>query len=170
MATPDEPSANTNEPTREGAIQGREALRAAIAGLMQEATREIRLYAPRLDATIFNYSIVVDALRQFAVRHTNNRALFLIEDGASLQENQRLLALIRRLNDRVALHEVGEEDRGGADLYLVIDHALHLHQGDVLRSDALIVRQKPHDTMHIVDRFDTAWHRSSSVRLNSVGL
>lgn len=153
-----------------GPVQGRDALRAAIAALLRQAKREVRLYAPRLDAAIFDHSAVTGALVAFATRHAQHRANLLVEDAAILQGNQRLLAIARRLADTVELREADPEDRGAADLYLIIDRSAHLMQQDVTRNEAVVVLQTPRETAHLIGRFGGTWDRAQRLPLQPTGL
>jgi sugar-specific transcriptional regulator TrmB len=152
-----------------GVVRGRDALRGAIEALIREAQRELRLRAPRLDDVIFGSSAIADALAAFATRHPRNRALVLIDDATTLKENERLLAVARRLSDRVELREADETDRGAYDLCLMVDRTVHMTQTDITRSDSVIVRQAP-ATARLIEPFNAAWDRGTRVALRTLGL
>lgn len=157
-------------PPTEGAVHGYEALRDTAAALVGAAQREVRLFAPYLEPTVFNTGAVAGALIEFARRHPRNRVLVLIEDAVQVQrDNDRLVALARRLSDRVELRAVEENDRGARDLYLLADRATCLYRETMDRIDAVVLHQAQEIAARI-ERFDTVWERAEPVALRTLGL
>lgn len=164
------PQTQTSTPLVDGAVQGQEALRGAVAALLQLARRDARLAAPFLDPAIFNTASVADALADFVTRHPRNRIRILIEDISQLmRDNGRLVGLVRRLADSVELREVAENERGARDLYCVADHAVCLVQEAADGMDGIVSRV-PREIAALVERFDAVWNRAPPVALRTLGL
>ncbi|MBI3897064.1 MAG: hypothetical protein HY308_02075 [Gammaproteobacteria bacterium] len=158
-------------PLSEGPLRGREALSAALAALIQQTQRELRLYAPRLDRTVFNVSIVSSALTAFATHHPRNRVCLLVDNAAdTLRDNDRLSAAIQRLAGNIDVREFDENDRGAGDLFLVSDRAGHILQDDITRTEAIVVLNTPRETVALIERFNNQWERGVRVALRPLGL
>lgn len=170
MASETSPSSQAVE-LPAGAVHGNDALTQAIAALLQQARREIRLFAPYLDAAVFGSPSIAQALAAFAARHRRNRAHLLLEDTAQLQRDSgRLLDSVRRVADAAELRAVEENDRGARDLFVIADRAAFLVQEDIGRADAVVTTQAPREIAELIGRFDVAWERAVPIALRPLGL
>lgn len=151
-------------------MHGYEALRDAAAALVHAARREVRLFAPYLEPAVFNTAAFSGALAEFARQHARNHVRVLVEDAVQLQrDNDRLVALTRRLSDRVELRVVEENDRGARDLYLIADRTACLHREAMDRVEAVVLH-KAQDIAALIERFDAVWERAEPIALRTLGL
>jgi hypothetical protein len=158
-------------PVVEGQLRGPPAMIAAVASLIRQAEREVRLYAPYLEPAIFNNSAVTSALSAFAARRSRQRVMLLVQDAsATVRENSRLVGVALRLSDSIEFRCMGEDDRGAQDLFLVVDHTKFLSLEDATRASGVVDLQSPYEATKLMDRFDTAWDRGESIALRSLGL
>src|SRR3989344_8165804 len=92
MDTATNSSASWAEPQRR-IIRDRSETGDFLAMLAENATREIVVFAPRLDGAFFNNSRFARALASFAARHRQNLARIVVEDvDQALRDNHRLVA------------------------------------------------------------------------------
>lgn len=167
-----------NSPNTETAPQLRRIIRNRsevsdfLAILVESATREIVVFAPRLDGTYFNNSRFARALASFAARHRQNLARIVIEDTEqALRDNDRLVGLCRRLSDFIHMQKVAEEHLGINEMFVVVDHRGYLHQQDTAKPDCVIHLHDGHEAVLLTRRFNELWDRSEPiVALRAAGL
>lgn len=153
-------------------IRGRDEIRDQFAVLAEEAKREVALFSPQLDSYFFNNGRFARALASFAARHRHNRARILVEDTSqALRDNDRLVALLRRLSDFLDMREVGEEHRGVRDMFIVVDHGGYLHRQDMSKPECLTNAHDPQEAVQLLRRFNEMWNRSEPIAsLRTAGL
>jgi len=159
-------------PPQRRIIRDRHEVSDFLVVLAENATREIVIFAPRLDGAFFNSSRFARALASFAARHRQNLARIVVEDTEqTLRDNDRLVGLCRRLSDFVHMQQVAEEHLGIREMFLVIDHRGYLHQQDIAKPDCIADFHNAHDAVLLARRFDELWDRSEPIlSLRSTGL
>ncbi len=136
----------------------RAALSAVLVELLDQARREVSVFAPVLEADCFNTARFADSLGQFVARHHANRACFLVEDGQQVvRDNARLAALARRFADAVQFRRVGEDHRGLRELFMVIDSLALVHILDIDRIDAPAPHFRVREATALARRFRGMW-------------
>ena len=139
---------------------------------MESATREIVIFAPQLDKTLFNTARFSRALASFAARHRHNLARIVVEDTEqAIRDNDRLVGLCRRLSDFIHMHRVADEHLGIREMFAVVDHSGYLLQQDIAKPDCIAASRDPRQAVQLARRFNELWDRSESVvSLRSAGL
>lgn len=170
MSQPDEPSTQTDAEHQR--LQTREQIHDAIAGVFQQAQRQLVLFAPFLDARYFNTAKVETLTGEFIARRRDNQLRVLVEDTRqTLLNNARLAQLAHRLPDCVRLRQVGETHRGLRELFVVADHSGYFHQPDVERADSIASIHATHAAVQLARRFEQMWEQSEpAAELNRLGL
>ena len=143
-----------------------------LALLAENATREIVIFAPRLDGAYFNNSRFARALASFAARHRQNLARIVVEDAQqAIRDNDRLVGLCRRLSDFIHMQQVAEEHLGIREMFMVVDHRGYLHQQETDKPDCVTHPQDGHEAVMLSRRFNELWDRSEPiVALRAAGL
>lgn len=145
-------------------LRGSDAVRDALAPLVDRAMHDIALFAAQLPAELFNTVAFSRALASFAARHTRNRARLLFDQvDQALQDNDRLVALARRLSDTLSVRQVSEDDRGHREIILLIDHAACIQQHDFARAEAIMDARGGAAIAELAQRFDAMWERSEPI-------
>ena len=170
MSPPVEPITETQAEHQR--LQTREQVQAAIAGIFQQAQRQLMLFAPYLDAHYFNTARIETLIGEFIARRRDNQLRVLVEDTRhTLQNNARLAQLAQRLPDCMRLRQVGENHRGLREVLLVADHSGYFHQPDVERADSIASRLAPRTAVQLARRFEQMWEQSEPAEdLNRLGL
>lgn len=170
MSQPDEPSTQTD--AEHHRLQTRKQIHDAIAGVFQQAQRQLVLFAPFLDAQYFNTAKVEALTGEFIARRRDNHLRVLVEDARqTLLNNARLAQLAHRLPDCVRLRQVGEAHRGLRELFVVADHSGYLHQPDIERADSVTSTHAMHTAVQLARRFEQMWEQSEPAEdLNRLGL
>lgn len=171
METAKNPQATDKAPERR-IIRDRAEVSDFLALLAENATREIVIFAPRLDGANFNNSRFARALASFAARHRQNLARIVTEDvEQATRDNDRLIGLCRRLSDFIHLHQVGEEHLGLREMFMVVDHRGYLHQPDTDKPDCVAHPHDGHAAVQLARRFNELWDRSEPITaLRAAGL
>lgn len=143
-----------------------------LATLAENATREIVIFAPRLDGAFFNSSRFARALASFAARHRQNLARIVVEDTEqTLRDNDRLVGLCRRLSDFIHMQKVAEEHLGIREMFMVVDHRGYLYQQDTAKPDCVAHPHDGNEAVLLTRRFNELWDRSEPiVALRATGL
>lgn len=138
-----------------------EQVRERMALLAEGARHDIQLFAPQLDARLFNGGQLTAALAHFVARHHHGRVRFLIEDGEqALRDNQRVIELCRRLSDFVDLRQVGEVHRGLREVFVVADRAGYVHQQDITKPTFVVDPAGRRTAVELAGRFEAMWEQS----------
>jgi hypothetical protein len=167
-----------HKPDREPAASPRavvsdpEQVRERLAQLAEGARHDVQLFAPQLDARLFNGARLTAALAHFVSQHRHSRVRFLVEDGEqALRDNQRVVELCRRLSDFIDLRQVGEAHRGLREAFLVADRAAYAHQQDVTQPQFVVDPSGRRTALELAGRFEAMWEQSEPVAgLRTAGL
>ena len=153
-------------------IKNRHEIGEVLSGLIENATREIVIFAPHLDGSLFNTSSFARALASFVARHRHNLARIVVEDAEqSIRDNDRLVLLFRRLSDFIHMHQVSEEHIGIREMFVVVDHRSCLYQADTSKHECISHFNDPHQAVTLARRFNELWDRSEPIQsLRSTGL
>lgn len=170
-----EPTAQPNDAdtqTGPSVLKERDGIRDAIATLIGLARREIIVFAPQMDAHFFNNSQLARSLASFAARHHHNLARILVEDTSQvLRDNDRIVALCRRLAEFIQMRQVAEEHLGFREMFVIVDGASYLHQPDVTEYECVVEPGGRQRTVELRQRFQQMWDRSEpTLGLNTAGL
>jgi hypothetical protein len=171
MDTAKNSSAPETPPSRR-IIRERREVSDFLSMLAENATREILIFAPRLEGDFFNSSRFSRALASFAARHRQNLARIVVEDTEqTIRDNDRLVGLCRRLSDFIHMHHVAEEHLGMSDMFIVVDHRSYLHQSDITKPDCVAHSHDGHEAVLLARRFNELWDRSEPIiALRAAGL
>lgn len=147
-------------------------IREHLALLAEAAQHELAVFAPQLDARLFNTARLSTALAHFVAGHRQRRVRFLVEDGAqALHDNGRVVDLCRRLSDFVDLRQVGEAHRGLREVFVVADRRAYLHQEDTAKPTCVIDPAGRRVALDLATRFESMWEQSEPVAgLRTAGL
>lgn len=143
-------------------LRGRDALRDRIVGLVEQARREIVIFAPQYERALFGNARLSQTLASFAVRQRQNRARFLVEDADQLaRDNERLLELTRRYSDFIDVHQVAQVHRGLRELFIVIDRTGFLRQEDIAVATGVADTTGKTQATTLAGRFEEMWIHST---------
>ena len=160
LASNEQQPQTTKEPAQ---VHGRDAIRETIATLAEQAQRELVVFGPRYDRSLFDTSRLSQALMRLVVGHRHSAVRMLIEDAEQLRrENDRLMELARRCSDFIRIHEVAEEHRGSRELFVVIDQSGYLFQDSIDAATAVVnLSGKTEKSSQLMNRFEELWPHSA---------
>ena len=144
-------------------MKTRDETRGIINGLVENARRDIKVFAPLLDPYYFNTPVLEQGLIAFALAHSESRAQFLIEHVPSLLDQARLLGLLRRLGARLEIRRVGENAIGLREFFVVADARAYYRQNDYEILDGTTEPDAPGPATLLARRFAELWERSERI-------
>ncbi|TAM45650.1 MAG: hypothetical protein EPN55_07520 [Gammaproteobacteria bacterium] len=153
-------------------LKNRDAVRAQLTLLANQARHEIRVFAPHLDPSLFNTGEITHLLASFVARDRHNLVHILVEDSEqTVRDNDRVVQLCQRMSDFVQLRRVSEQHIGLKEMFVVVDRLGYLHQQDLTRPECLSSSADAHGAAELLQRFREMWDRSEPVqRLHTTGL
>ncbi len=157
-------SEHNRQPTTARQLNSREEVRDFLVTLLQQAQRKISVFAPTLDADLFNTSQVIDVLASFTASHRSNRVRFLVEDAdQSLHHNARVVGLSRRFGDFIKMRQVDEDNTGLREQFVIVDDCGYLHQSHLDRPEFHASTDDRSKTRQFAIRYERMWERSQSM-------
>lgn len=144
-------------------MKSRDEARESITSLVENARREIKVFAPLLDPYYFNTPAMEQGLAAFALAHAENRAYFLIEYVPALLGQARLLGLLRRLGARLDIRQVNEDNVGLREFFVVVDARAFYRQNDYEILNGTAETDAPGPAALLVRRFAELWERSERI-------
>lgn len=153
-------------------LKNRDAVRAQLTLLINQARHEIRVFAPHLDPYLFNTGDITHLLASFVARDRHNLVHLLVEDSEqTVRDNDRIVHLCQRMSDFVQLRHVNERDVGVKEMFVVVDRLGTLHQQDLTRPEFLSSSADARGAAELLQRFREMWDHSEPVqRLHTTGL
>lgn len=152
-------------------MNSREEIREIIAGLVENARREIKVFTPSLDPYYFNTRAMEQSLIGFALIHAESRAKILIEHVPALLSQARLLGLLRRLDVRLDIRRVNDHDIGQREFFVIADTRTYYYQNDYESLSGITEIDAPRKVAQLAQRFEEMWERSKRIGdLQTIGL
>jgi phosphatidylserine/phosphatidylglycerophosphate/cardiolipin synthase-like enzyme len=135
-----------------------------MADMMAQARRRIAIFAPTLDASLFNTSRVTQTLASFGAAHRRNLARLLVENSAQVvHDNGRVVELCRRFSDFIKMRQVDEDHAGLREMFVIIDDHAYLHQRDIDSPDFLAAVNTRRDVRPLILQYERMWDRSHAI-------
>lgn len=155
---------DAREPTLPAAPFASESeARAALLSAVQEPRRHLALLSPELDPVLFDTDALCDALSAFVRRSPSTQLRILIYSSKrAVETSHRLLALARRLDDRIVIAKVPEEHARDERSFLVWDNEGYWLQPGRDTYDGLSNGHDPVMAARLRERFDYLWERSAA--------
>ena len=129
--------------------------------LAQRAQRQIRIFSPRLDPSIFDNDELRHHLFNFASQHPYAEIHILVQNPQLLVQNgHRLLQLYHRLPSRVQMRTLKPGCKTSHTEFMLTDQAGILYKQSLNRYTGYAVHWSPLDATELANEFDTLWNAS----------
>ena len=144
----------------------------AIAEVIANAQRTIRVFDVSLSNRGFNSPALNERLRQFFVAGRAHRLYIALHETQLLErESPRLLTLLRQFPMSIEIHRTLAQARNANDPFVVADDHSVWHQSHFEQPRAIVALNSPQDAIPIVQRFDEIWSLSEpAVSATTLGL
>jgi len=149
-------------PDDEGrALEGHEALAAALTELAGSARHEFALYAPDLAPRLTDNLELAAALRRLALSSSRARIRILCRDAReAARGGHALLRLAAAVPSRCAVQQLDPEDEAPDEVYAFVDRRGALHQPRAEAPTGLLALAAPRLARDFAERFNPLWERS----------
>jgi hypothetical protein len=143
-----------------------------MTDMLTQARRRVAIFAPVLDASLFNTSHVARTLASFAAAHRQNLVRLLVENTTqAVHDNGRVVGLCRRFSDFIKMRQVDGDDAGLREMFVIVDDHAYLHQRDIDSPDFLAAVNARRDVRPLMLQYERMWDRGHSIpSILTVGL
>lgn len=174
-AAPERPAGPRREPSGLSEplnVEHYAGLLAASLTLLDGARHQYRLYSRDLDPRAYDQEAFVDAVRRFVLAGSRHEVRVLIQELGTVQhQRHRLVDLMRRIDSRIRIRQVAEEDRSFPGAYVVNDTHGFLYRVHGDRPTAEGHTRAIGRAGELWRSFDEVWERASvPVELRRLGL
>jgi predicted GNAT family N-acyltransferase len=147
-------------------------LLSASLTLLEGARHQFRLYSRDLDPRAYDQEAFVDAVRRFVLAGSRHEVRVLLQDLGTIQtQRHRLIELMRRIDSRIRIRQVAEEDRSFPGAYVVNDHHGFLYRVHGDRPSAEGHTRAIGRAGELWRSFDEVWERATvPIELRRLGI
>lgn len=132
-----------------------------IVGVLDHPLREVRIYSPLLDHTLFEAEQVLDALSRFARSGPPTSIHILIHtSNLVISRGHRLLNLARRLTSKIDIRVVAAELQNEQRCFVVADQRAFFLLPDDQEYQGFSNSYDPVQSTQLAERFDYLWQRA----------
>ncbi len=129
--------------------------------LLQQARHLVRICSPDLEHWLYDNDAIVEACKDFLLRHEGNRLQILLHDSQRLlSDGHRMLMLVERLSSRAQIRLIHVEHQTTVDCWLSVDgHGLLLRKTSAPYQGQLLCGQ-PAKVRPYLEQFAAMWDLS----------
>ncbi|MCU0757232.1 MAG: GNAT family N-acetyltransferase [Xanthomonadales bacterium] len=172
---PERPAGPRREPVSRSellAVVDYAGLLTASLQLLDSTRHQFRLYSRDLDARAYDQEAFIDGVRRFVLAGSRHEVRVLLQDLGTVQtQRHRLIELMRRIDSRIRIRQVAEEDRSFPGAYVVNDSHGFLYRVHGDRPTAEGHTRAIGRAGELWRSFDEVWERASvPVELRRLGI
>ena len=143
------------------AVEGREAMRAALIDVIGKASRRLLILSQCLESGLYRDRAVVDAFKQQVLSQPRLEVKLIISDPKlAIQQAERLIELARRVNSKFEFREPIGSQHCFEQEVVIADRTAYFYRD---RPDNLIAkhgRKDPVGAHDLKQEFDARWQNS----------
>jgi hypothetical protein len=135
---------------------------AAIASLLGQAQRELRIFDQTCADLGLNSPERYEHLRQFLLASRTHRLFIVVHDTSYLAARApRMTLLLRQFSHAVFVNKTRKELRGLHDNFIVADDSVYLKQFHFEHPRGVLGTDEPNETQGLLMRFQEIWDNST---------
>jgi hypothetical protein len=147
-------------------ISSLEEMRAAVDIVAASAQRLMSIYTPDLEPDLYDQNGFLEIVKRFVLARRFAKVRVLLSDsGRLLRDNNRFIAMGRRLTSCIDIRPVVGAARQRACAYLIADDRAIVYRVHPDRWDGVADLNNPPIARQYLDEFDEIWHASSADEL-----
>jgi hypothetical protein len=147
-------------------IASLEEMRAAVDTVAASAQRLMSIYTPDLEPDLYDQNGFLEIVKRFVLARRFAKVRVLLSDsGRLLRDNNRFIAMGRRLTSCIDIRPAVATARQRACAYLIADDRAIVYRVHPDRWDGVADLDNPPIARQYLDEFDEIWHASSSDEL-----
>ena len=157
---PDAPATRAENHVR--VISSLEEMRAAVDAVAASAQRLMSIYTPDLEPDLYDQNGFLEIVKRFVLARRFAKVRVLLSDsGRVLRDNNRFIAMGRRLTSCIDIRPVTGDARQRACAYLIADDRAIVYRVHPDRWDGVADLNNPPIARQYLDEFDEIWHASA---------
>jgi len=143
-------------------ISSLEEMRAAVEAVASSAQRLMSIYTPDLEPDLYDQNGFLEIVKRFVLARRFAKARVLLSDsGRLLRDNNRFIAMGRRLTSCIDIRPAVAAARQRACGYLIADDRAIVYRVHSDRWDGVADLNNPPVARQYLDEFDEIWHASA---------
>ena len=159
-ALPDDSGAREQNQIR--VISSLEEMRAAVDAVAAGAQRLMSIYTPDLEPELYDQNSFLEIVKRFVLARRFAKVRVLLSDsGRLLRDNNRFIAMGRRLTSCIDIRPAAVPAKTRAGGYLIADDRAIVYRVNVERWDGVADLSNPPVARQYLDEFDEIRHASS---------
>jgi hypothetical protein len=163
-------TSGTHEQSQILVISSLEELRAAVDAVAGRAQRLMSIYTPDLEPDLYDQNGFLEIVKRFVLARRFAKVRVLLSDsGRLLRDNNRFVAMGRRLTSCIDIRPAMEPVKQRASGYLIADDRAIVYRVHPDRWDGVADLNNPPVARQYLDEFDEIWHASSPDELARQG-
>jgi hypothetical protein len=140
-----------------------EEMRAAVEAVAASAQRLMTIYTPDLEPDLYDQNDFLEIVKRFVLARRFAKVRVLLSDsGRLLRDNNRFIAMGRRLTSCIDIRPALGEARQRACAYLIADDRAIVYRVHPDRWDGVADLNNPPIARQYLDEFDEIWHSSAT--------
>jgi len=144
-----------------------EDMRAAVDAVAASAQRLMTIYTPDLEPDLYDQNGFLEIVKRFVLARRFAKVRVLLSDsGRLLRDNNRFIAMGRRLTSCIDIRPAVAGARQRACAYLIADDRAIVYRVHPDRWDGVADLNNPPIARQYLDEFDEIWHASSTDELS----
>ena len=144
-------------------ISSLEEMRAAVDTVAASAQRLMSIYTPDLEPDLYDQNAFLEIVKRFVLaRRFAKVRVLLSESGRLLRDNNRFIAMGRRLTSCIDIRAAVGAARQRARGYLIADDRAIVYRVHADRWDGVADLNNPPIARQYLDEFDEIWHASAA--------
>jgi len=161
-AAPMQPVAGTRGENHVRVISSLEEMRAAVDAVAASAQRLMSIYTPDLEPDLYDQNGFLEIVKRFVLARRFAKVRVLLSDSSRLlRDNNRFIAMGRRLTSCIDIRPTAVELQPRACAYLIADDRAIVYRVHSGRWDGVADLNNPPIARQYLDEFDDIWHASS---------
>jgi hypothetical protein len=143
-------------------IASLEDMRAAVDAVASSAQRLMSIYTPDLEPDVYDQNGFLEIVKRFVLARRFAKVRVLLSDsGRLLRDNNRFIAMGRRLTSCIDIRPVTGPVTQRAAGYLIADDRAIVYRVHTDRWDGVADLNNPPIARQYLDEFDEIWHASA---------
>jgi len=143
-------------------ISSLEEMRAAVDAVAASAQRLMSIYTPDLEPELYDQNGFLEIVKRFVLARRFAKVRVLLSDsGRVLRDNNRFIAMGRRLTSCIDIRPAVSQMQQPACAYLIADDRAIVYRVHSDRWDGVADLDNPPIARQYLDEFDEIWHASS---------
>ena len=148
-------------------ISSLEEMRAAVDTVAASAQRLMSIYTPDLEPELYDQNGFLEIVKRFVLARRFAKVRVLLSDsGRLLRDNNRFIAMGRRLTSCIDIRPAVSQMPQRACAYLIADDRAIVYRVHPDRWDGVADLNNPPIARQYLDEFDEIWHASSTDELS----